>query len=94
MLDLTHTAPYFLNEYAMYAADSGAETPFITNRFVASRGRFDNWDGVIDALLTFARSGERLPPSHVLGIEREPPDTPVPDEPTHFIPNLGRADRP
>ena len=94
MLDLTDTAPYFLNEYAMCVDDPEADPPFITNRFVAPRGRFDTWDGVIDALLIFDRSGQRLPPSHVLGIDRAPAGAPVPDESTHFIPDLGRAVRP
>ena len=71
MLDLLHPAPYYLSVYRMRIDVS---SPDIVDSYVSACGRYDTFSDLIDALLVFANSGERLPPGHVFGIDRHRPD--------------------
>ena len=88
MLDLLDPAPYYLSVYRMRVDDSSAD---IVDSYVSACGRYDTFSDLIDALLVFGKSGERLPPGHVFGIDRHRPDarasggdTPPSTASTHF----------
>ena len=91
MIDLLDPAPYYLNVYRMHIAEG---SPDLVDSFVQARGDYDTFSDLIDALLAFGKGGERLPPAHVFGIDRHPPDTPTPSTASTHFAHHSLPDRP